>query len=320
MFSMGCSMPDDIIILSGPTGIGKTDLSLELVERWNAEIISADSRLVYRGLDIGTAKPSASELAAAPHHLIDVRDPGERFTVADFRDGCLKAIDEIRGRGRTPIIAGGTCMYLHALLHGFDFGGADRDPDLRAELERRAREDGPEPLHAELARVDADAAGRIPVGDVRRVVRALELFHLTGRATARMKDESPAQCPLPGRLLIFLLWLERDYLYDRINKRAERLYNNGIVEETEKILRSNGPGIREFLRGIIGYGQAIDFLDGRFDKQGAVDATAMETRRFAKRQMTWFRRMRSAIWLGMDDTRRAGLAPLIEHYRKKQYY
>lgn len=307
--------PDETVVIAGPTGVGKTALALELAARWNAEIISADSRQVYRGLDIGTAKPTAEEQRIAPHHLMDVRDPGERFTAADFRDGCIRAAADIRSRGRTPLIVGGTPMYLHALLHGFDFGGADCDPELRARLEARAREEGPGALHDGLARLAPETAARIPPADTRRVVRALELIELTGRPTAPMKrNPSSAAPPFPVR--VFLIHKPREILYASINKRAAAMYNNGIVEETRKLLGRNEPEIREFVKGIIGYSQAANLLEGRTTDVEAVEATSRETRRFAKRQMTWFRRMRTVIWLEAGARQSEGLLPLIEQYRK----
>lgn len=299
------------IVITGPTASGKTGLCVDIASAWNAEIISADSRQVYRGLDVGTAKPTRDELSTAPHHLIDIRDVGERFTAADFRDNCLAAFENIRAWGKTPVIAGGTPMYLHALLHGFDFGRADRDPELRAELEDRIRAEGTAALHSELERADPDAAARIGVNDARRIVRALELFAMTGRATAKLsKDGNPVAQMFPAA--VFVLYVPREILYRRINKRAADMYNIGIVEETERALRDHGEAARSFLRGIIGYSQALELLDGRMTVAEAVERTQRDTRHFARRQMIWFRKMRPAIWLNADIVGREGLLPLIE--------
>lgn len=306
---------DEVVIITGPTACGKTDLSLALAERWGAEIISADSRQVYRELDIGTAKPTAEERARAPHHLIDVRDPGERFTVADFRDECLEAIEQIRSRGRVPLIVGGTCMYLHALLHGFDFGGADRDPDVRDRLQRRIEEEGSEVMHAELARLAPDAAERISPGDARRITRALELIELTGRPIPGMTPENSR--PFPYKTRIFALYFPREILYDRINKRVVRMYNNGLVEEANRLLRGSGPELAGFLRGIIGYSQALDLLENRVSGQDSIDAVQRETRRYAKRQLTWLRRMGNLVWLNAESGTE-GMLPLIERYTKRE--
>lgn len=292
----------DAVVVTGPTAVGKTDLCLDLARALGAEIICLDSRTLYRGMDIGTAKPAPDERAAVPHHLLDVADPGERFTAADFLDRAAECARDIRGRGALPLFAGGTCMYLNALLNGFSFADLDIEPEVRADLERRADVLGAPALHAELAAADPEAAARIHPNDRRRIVRALEVFLATGQTLTGRNRRAAAGDSRPAnlrRLRVFGLCRPREILHQRINKRAELMYNKGLVAETRSLLARH-PEAAPFLQGVIGYADALKVLSGDMSQSQAETQTAQATRSFARRQIIWFRRLRRISWLNRE--------------------
>lgn len=282
------------IVVTGPTAVGKTSVAIGLARALDAEIISMDSRLVFRGLDIGTDKPALEERVGTPHHLIDVADPGDRFTAADFTERCRALIGEISARGRTPILAGGTLLYLAALTKGFDFRGVDRSEEIRTRLEAEADERGTAAMRRELALANPAAAAKIHPNDRYRILRALEVSRVAGTPLA---GENPP--PPPLRLLTVALHRPREILYAAINKRAEWMYNNGLIEETEKVLREH-PCSRELLENVIGYAQALGVLEGRISKLEAMEETRKRTRHFARRQMIWLRRVENATWVSLS--------------------
>jgi tRNA dimethylallyltransferase len=294
------TMKYDTVVLTGPTAVGKTELSLALAETLGAEIVSLDSRLVYRGLDIGTAKPAAAERARVPHHLIDIADPGDRFTVSDYMEHAGRAAADIRARGRLPLFTGGTCMYLTAMLRGYALGGLDCDAGVRAALERRIGTEGAAALHAELAAADPESAARIHPNNARRVIRALEVLAVTGCSMSERNRKTPnTPADFLGRTAVFGLARQRNYLKERINERTEIMYNNGLMDETRRVLESQrDAGV--FLAGVIGYAEAARCAAGEITEPRARELTKRNTRAFAKRQLTWFRGMRGVVWLNLD--------------------
>ncbi|MEW5945134.1 MAG: tRNA (adenosine(37)-N6)-dimethylallyltransferase MiaA [bacterium] len=286
----------DAVVITGPTCAGKTGLSIEAAKAHGCEIISMDSRLVYRGLNVGTDKPAPEHLAAVPHHLIDAAEPGERFTAADFTATCARLAAEIRSRGKLPLIVGGTCLYLKALRGGYSFHGADRDPALREELKREAALRGVNALHSELARIDPRTAARLHPSDERRIIRALEVFHLTGRLPSRTRREERNPAGPPLNLIVVAMYVERKYLYERINKRVDRMYNSGLIEETRGLIEAR-PGLEEWLAGVIGYAQCLKVLAGGTAESEAREETKKQTRRLSRSQMTWLRRMDEVVWV-----------------------
>lgn len=290
----------DSVVLTGPTAVGKTELSLLLAESLGAEIVSLDSRLVYRGLDVGTAKPTADERARVPHHLIDIADPGERFTVSDYMERAGRAAADIRARGRVPLFVGGTCMYLTAMLRGYALGGLDHDEGVRAALQRRIDTEGAAALHAELAAADPESAARIHPNNVRRVIRALEVLAVTGCSMSERNSETPATpAEFLGRTAVFGLARQRNNLKEKINERTDIMYNKGLMDETRRVLESRrDAGV--FLAGVIGYAEAARCVAEDITEHEAREITKRNTRAFAKRQLTWFRGMRDVVWLNLD--------------------
>ncbi len=288
------------IVLMGPTASGKSALALEWAQQLGGEIVSVDSALVYRGLDIGAAKPSAGERALAPHHLIDVREPWQPYSAAEFAADTRAALDDIAARGKIPILAGGTGLYFQALLRGLS-PMPEADPDVRAEIAGRAEAVGWPELHAELAQVDPDAAARIKPTDPQRIQRALEVFRLSGKPISQWQRETVRQ-PFPFRVLkLVLAPRERAVLHERIERRFDAMLTEGFLDEVRRLralpeLQAHPavldlPAIRA-----VGYRQAWEHLDGLTDAAEFRDRAVFATRQLAKRQLTWLRGELDARW------------------------
>lgn len=278
------------ILILGPTGSGKTALSLALADRFGGEIVSCDSVAVYRGMDLGTAKPSVEERGRVPHHLIDVADPDEPFTAGEYSRRARAALHEIAGRGRLPVVTGGTGLYLRALTEGL-FAGPARHEDLRERLRASAARRGGSWLHRILSRLDAGSASRIHANDESKLIRAIEVCLAAGRPMS----EVLARDPLTGfRLLRIGLNPPRAELYERLNERCKEMFAAGLVEETRGLLAGYGP-----VKALdsLGYRQARSVLEGRATEQEAIAAAQQGHRNYAKRQLTWFRREPDAHWI-----------------------
>ncbi len=286
-------MKPRLTVIAGPTASGKTALAVELARRMGGEIVSADSQQVYRHFDIGTAKPSPEELAAVPHHILSVVDPLEPFSAAEYQRRADEAIAEISSRGHPVIVVGGTGLYLRVLLHGVvEAPGAD--PEFRATLEAQAAAEGRESVHHTLAQVDPEAAAKLPTQDLVRIIRALEIHAATGVPASQWRREHGfAPDRYPFRL--FVLEPPREQLYGAINARAETIFARGIVEETRELMR-RGYAEAAPMRSV-GYVQARAVVEGRMTREEAIQDTARETRRYAKRQLTWFRKEPGAVHL-----------------------
>lgn len=282
-----------ITVIAGPTASGKTRLALEVAQRLNAEIVSADSQQVYRWFDIGTAKPTEAELAQVPHHLISCIDPLEAFSAARFQRMADEAIAQIHARGRRVVVVGGTGLYLRVLLHGV-VDAPGRDEQLRADLVALAQAQGDVALHSQLSQVDPVTAARLPPADVVRVIRALEIFHLTGKpASASRQLHAFAAQRYCSRL--WVLDPPRAQLYQTIDERSRALFENGLLNETRELVER---GFRQAApMQAVGYRQALACLDGQLTRQQAIDETAKATRHYAKRQWTWFRKESGARFL-----------------------
>jgi tRNA dimethylallyltransferase len=288
------------LILTGPTACGKTALALAVAPRLGAEVVAMDSMTVYRGMDVGTAKPTPAERAAVPHHLVDALDPWESGTVAWWLDRAAAACRDIAARGKRPLFVGGTPFYLKALLHGL-FDGPPGDPDLRRRLEAEAERVGNAALHAQLAAVDPRTAARLHPNDVRRVVRALEVFGLTGRTISSWQQgwdtaafAGPA-APPPAPIPAIVLELARDVLYDRINHRVGTMLAAGWLDEARQLRELPHPPSREASQAL-GYRELWDYLDTPgADLAATADLIRTRTRQFAKRQLTWFRHLPTLV-------------------------
>lgn len=275
--------------LAGPTACGKTELSLLLAEHLNAEILAMDSMSLYRGMDIGTAKASAADQKRVPHHMLDLIDPHEKFSVADYFEAAEACCQQIISRGRIPLFVGGTGLYLRTILRGV-FDGPSADWDYRNEMERIAETEGNEVLHKRLAEVDPVSAKKLHPNDVRRVARALEVFHVSGTPLSSQHGEpilSPEECPAH----VFWLLPDREWLYDRINLRVDQMLDEGLMDEVKQLLATEIPMSRT-ARQALGYKELIDFLEGEYTHERAVELLKQQTRRFAKRQHTFFRNIK----------------------------
>jgi tRNA dimethylallyltransferase len=300
------------LILTGPTASGKTALALELAGSLDAEIVAMDSMTLYRGMDIGTAKPTAEERRRVPHHLLDVLDPDEPASVAWWLERAAACCREIEARGKRALFVGGTPLYLKALLRGL-FDGPPADAAIRSRLEAEAVRDGPPTLHARLASLDPASASRLHPNDVRRVVRALEVLELTGRPLSAWQTEWE-QPPTPADLATprcFCLEIERAELYARIDARAARMMREGLVEEALALRTSGIPLGREASQAV-GYREAFDHLDGRSSFDEAVARIQTRSRQLAKRQLTWFRSLPECRPTGAELTFGAQTSKILE--------
>lgn len=282
------------IFLMGPTASGKTGIAVELAQRLPVELISVDSALVYRGMDIGTAKPDQATLAKAPHHLIDIIEPTESYSAAQFRNDALRLMADIKNRNKTPLLVGGTMMYFNVLQHGLN-NLPEAEPALRRQLVEQAQKSGWPAMHAELARVDSVTANRLKPNDAQRIERALEIWHLTGQPMSSLLNGRDAGA-LPYRLLkLALLPSDRAVLHQRIAQRFDQMLQGGLIEEVRALqskyleLHPAMPSMR-----CVGYRQTLDYLQGAYHMQTLREKGIAATRQLAKRQMTWLR--------GMEDT------------------
>ena len=287
-----------LVVILGPTASGKTAISLALAENFGGEIVNCDSVAVYRDFEIGTAKPSTAERARAPHHLFDIADPTEEMTAGEYARRARGVLAEIAARGRLPIVVGGTGLYLRALLEGL-FAGPQRSEELRERLRARVSERGSAYLHKILLRLDRASAGKIHANDAPKLVRAIEVCLASRQKMSDLWQQG--RDPLRGfRILRLGLEPERTALYDRINARAARMFEYGLVEETQGLIAKHGAAVRPLTS--LGYRQAGQLLHGELTKDQAVHAAQQAHRNYAKRQMTWFRREPEVRWLrGFGD-------------------
>ena len=290
-------MKKPLIVLTGPTAVGKTDLSIKLAQRINGVIISADSMQVYRGMDIGCAKISTEEMEGVPHYLLDVLEPDEPFHAARFRQMAKEAIHEVHSHGNIPILAGGTGFYIQAAVYDIDFTEHETDLSYRSKLEEIAKEGerGIQMLYEELKKCDPLSAERIHPNNVKRVIRALEYYHAAGSPISKHNDEQ-AQKESPYQFAYFVLTDDRQAIYDRIDRRVDKMMEEGLLEEV-KALRNRG-----FTRQLVsmqglGYKELLSCLDGEYPLEEAVRIIKRDTRHFAKRQLTWFARERDVRWI-----------------------
>ena len=284
-----------LIVLLGPTAVGKTALSLDLCQAFAGEIISADSRQIYRGMDIGTAKATPAEQARAPHHLIDIRDPDETLTLAEYQALAYAAIDTIHAHGHVPFLVGGTALYIRAVVRGLRIPNVPPNPALRAELEEFLAAQGREALYARLAALDPATAAVIDAQNPRRVLRALEIFLATGRSKVELEGEDPP----PYRTLMLGLRRPRAALHARVDARVEAMVREGLIDETRRLLATYDPALPALTS--LGYKEIGAYLRGEMDLPTAVAQIKIETHRYVRHQSTWFRKMPEILWFDLDD-------------------
>lgn len=287
-----------LLVIGGPTASGKTRLAAELALHCGGEVVSADSMQIYRGMEIGTAKPTPEETLGVPHHLMDFVEPGQSFSVADYVALARETVGDIHSRGRLPVLAGGTGLYIRSLITNTQFTEADSDPALRAELAQRAAREGTDALMRELRSFDPESAQRIEPRNLPRLIRAIEMYRTTGvTMTEHLRRSRLA--PSPYRVCFLCLgFRDRERLYERINRRVDEMFRRGLVEEARELLET--PGGATAMQAI-GYKELLPYFRGEISLREAQDTIKRETRRYAKRQLTWFRREEQARWLFVDD-------------------
>ena len=288
-----------LIILTGPTAVGKTKASIGLAKAVGGEIISADSMQVYRKMDIGSAKITKEEMDGVPHYLVDVLDPSEEFNVARFQEMAKKAMEQIYANGHIPIVVGGTGFYIQALLYDIDFTEGNEDNAIRSELEAYAAEHGAEKLHEMLREIDSKSAETIHANNVKRVIRAIEYYRQTGRPISE-HNEKERQKESPYNFAYFVLQDERKHLYDRIEKRIDIMLEDGLLDEV-KALREEGYTKDMVSMQGLGYKEILDYLNGDSTLEDAIYILKRDTRHFAKRQITWFKRERDVVWIHKNE-------------------
>lgn len=287
-----------VIVICGPTASGKTALGVELAKKINGEVISADSMQIYKDMSIGTAKPTEHEMQGIKHYLIDFVSPDKRYSVADYKKDAKKAIKEILNKGKIPIIVGGTGLYIDSLIYEIEYANIQFDENYRKELEKKAEEEGLNILYEEAKKIDEEAIKKISLNDKKRIIRILEIYHATGKNKTEQEAESRKE--IEYNYKVFAIKWEREMLYERINKRVDIMLEQGLIEEVKKILEK----YEEFPTAMqgLGYKEVVDYLNGVYTKEEMIEKIKMETRRYAKRQMTWFRKNPQTIWLdGQND-------------------
>lgn len=293
-------MPPKILVIVGPTASGKTRMAVELAQRHNGEVISADSMQIYRTMDIGTAKPTQEEMGGIPHHMIDVADPEEDFSVARYVEMAARCVDDVLERGKLPIVAGGTGLYIDSLLSGRTFAPFSPDSALRGELERELAEKGGQAMLEALAQVDPEAAQRLHPNDHKRIIRALEVYRSTGKTITQHNRETQAIPPRYNALTIGLTFQDRQAMWRRIDQRVDEMVAAGLEDEVRRLLTS-GISPKCTAMQAIGYKEFTQALSGEMTWQEAADVVKLRSRQYAKRQLTWFGRNPNTRWVRWDD-------------------
>lgn len=292
-------MKKPLIVLTGPTAVGKTKLSISLAKAVNGEIISADSMQIYKYMDIGSAKIKPEEMENVPHYLVDELLPDEEFHIVKFQQMAKAAMEEIYAKGKIPILVGGTGFYIQAITRDIDFTEAQQEDAYRAKLEQLAEEKGAEYLHQELAKVDPKAAEEIHKNNVKRVIRALEFFHHNGTPISQHNEEQKEQVT-PYNLSYFVLNAPRELLYERIEKRIDEMIEEGLLKEVIALKEKGYHRGMVSMQGL-GYKEILAYLDGEMSFEEAIRILKRDTRHFAKRQLTWFRREQDVVWVNKDE-------------------
>lgn len=289
----------DLIVITGPTASGKTALSVELAKILDGEIVNADSMQIYKYMDIGTAKPTLSERQGIPHHLIDIVNPDEPFSVARYCECANKVIEDIHLRGKIPVMVGGTGLYVDSLVNNIKFSEIEPDDEYRNEMEKLSDEKGNEYIYKMLCDIDPESASKIKVADRKRIIRALEVYHLTGK-TITWHNEQSRSVPSPYNTTMFAIDIDRELLYDKINRRVDIMIADGLVDEVKNIMDM---GIQSDATSMqaIGYKEIVEYLEGHITLDEAIDKIKQSSRRYAKRQLTWFRRNEKIHWISSID-------------------
>ena len=288
-----------VIVICGPTASGKTALSIELAKKINGEVVSADSMQIYKDMDIGSAKVTPEEMDGIKHYLIDFVSPDERYSVANYKQDAKKAIEEIIAEGKIPIVVGGTGLYVDSLIYEIEYNDIEIDEEYRKELEEIKEEQGLEVLYKKALEIDSEAMKKISSNDSKRIMRVLEIYHSTGKTKTEQELESRTK-EIPYDYKVFAINMEREKLYDRINKRVDIMLEKGLIDEVKNLLKK----YKEFPTAMqgLGYKEVRDYLEGKISYDEMVEKIKHESRRYAKRQLTWFRKNKDTIWIdGLND-------------------
>ena len=300
---------EKVIVICGPTASGKTALSIELAKKINGEIVSCDSMQIYKEMNIGTAKPTKEEMQGIKHYMIDIISPDERYSVADYKKQAKEAIKEILSKGKVPIVVGGTGLYVDSLIYEIDYPEIEFDEKYREELEQEVEERGLEALYEKAKEIDEEAIKKISSNDKKRILRILEIYHATGKNKTEQEKES-RKTPVEFDYKVFALNMDREKLYERINKRVDLMIENGLIEEVENIYKKYNK-FPTAMQGL-GYKEVVQYLEKRLTKEEMIEKIKQETRKFAKRQLTWFRKNKETIWLNADDTIQNNIKIILE--------
>ena len=300
---------DKVIVICGPTASGKTALSIELAKKVNGEIISCDSMQIYKDMNIGTAKPTIEEMQGIKHYLLDFVSPNERYSVADFKKDAKNAIKEILSKGKVPIIVGGTGLYLDSLIYEIEYQNIEFDENYRKELEQEVEEKGLEELYEQAKKIDPVAIEKISKNDKKRILRILEIYHATGKNKTEQEIESRKN-EVEYDYKVYAISWDREELYARINKRVDLMIEQGLIDEVKNILQK----YEQFPTAMqgLGYKEVVDYLKGNCTKQKMIEKIKMETRRYAKRQMTWFRKNKQTIWIQGNNSIQNNINIILE--------
>ena len=284
----------NIYVIGGPTASGKSKLAVELAKRINGEIISADSMQIYKDMNIGTAKLTKEEMQGIKHHLLDFVSPEERYSVANFKTDAKIKIEEILKKGKTPIIVGGTGLYIDSMIYGIEFQDEKIDKEYREELNELAEKEGLERLYEEARKIDPEAMKKISINDKKRIIRVLEIYHKTGKTKTEVKKESRKN-EIKYNYKMFAITMNREKLYERIEKRVDQMIEQGLIEEVQSILNKYHK-FPTAMQGL-GYKEVVEYLENKLTKEEMIEKIKKKTRHYAKRQLTWFRKNKETIWL-----------------------
>lgn len=303
-----------VIVICGPTASGKTGLSIELAKKIDGQVVSADSMQIYKDMTIGTAKPTVEEMQGIKHYLIDHVSPSERYSVATYKKEAIEAIDKIIQDKKVPIIVGGTGLYINSLIYGIEYDDMEIDLEYRNELENIVAQQGLDYLYEMAEKIDEEATRKISRNDKKRIFRILEIYKATGKTKTEQEIESRKQGP-KYQYITFGINMDREKLYDRINQRVDIMIQNGLIEEVEELCKKYNE-YPTAMQGL-GYKEVVEFLEGNTTKEEMIEKIKMETRRYAKRQLTWFRRYEDIVWLNGLENIQNNIQIILEEYNKK---
>ncbi len=303
-----------VIVICGPTASGKTGLSIELAKQINGEIISCDSMQIYKDMNIGTAKPTKEEMQGIPHYMLDFVSPEKRYSVADFKKDATLAIEEVLSKEKVPIVVGGTGLYVNSLTQNITYPNIETDLEYRKLLEKRAEKEGLSSLYNEAKKIDETAMQTISENDKKRIIRVLEIYHQTGKTKTMLEAESKLEPP-PYNYIVFAIDMDREKLYERINKRVDIMINQGLIEEVENLVKKY-KSLPTAIQGL-GYKEVVSYLNGNLTKEEMIEKIKMETRRYAKRQLTWFRKDKSIKWINGLKIASENIQYILEEYSEQ---